>query len=65
MFAHTCLLVVLFLRTVSAENENPREINIALLEEFERDPSQWPAIVEWAVRLIRRDALVPDDYAIK
>ncbi len=41
------------------------EINIALLEEWERSPSQWKAIVEWSQQLIRRDALIPDDYAIK
>lgn len=43
----------------------PREINIALLAEYERSPKQWEAIVEWAQRLIRRDDLIPADYAIK
>jgi hypothetical protein len=66
---HYRLLLLLLKITVITSSENisepAHEINIALLEEWERLPEQWAAIIEWSQELIRRDALIPADYDIK
>ena len=43
----------------------PKEINVILLEQIERDPAQWPAIIDWAQRRIASDNLLPAGYKLK
>jgi hypothetical protein len=41
------------------------QLNLLLMAQIERDPSQWPAIIAWARQLIVRDALLPANYSLR
>jgi hypothetical protein len=54
------LLLLTIKSAVSSKN-----INMLLMEQIERDPSQWPALIAWANQAIFTDGLLPAGYKLK
>jgi hypothetical protein len=40
-------------------------VNILFLVGTDDNQEQWPAVVDWAMKCIRDDNLLPDNYSIK
>ena len=61
-----CMILLLFVHFLLPPIAGQRkEVNLVLLEQLERDPRQWPAIVGWARMRIAQDYLLPGDYQLK
>lgn len=55
---------VLLLLTITSVG-SVKNINLLLMEQIERDPRQWPAIIAWANQAITTNALLPAGYNLK
>ncbi len=59
----TPISVLLLLTTMSVGSV--KNINLLLMEQIERDPHQWPAIVAWANQVITTNADLLAGYNLK